>query len=84
MAQDYDLQELRKRINTLEEQVNFLFSHLGVTFIPKSEGDDPRILGFLQKGKMIEAIQIYRELYPDIFLADAKRAVEEIKLRHGL
>lgn len=46
--------------------------------------NDPRIVELLQKGKMIDAIQVYRELFPDTFLADAKRAVEETKLRHGL
>jgi ribosomal protein L7/L12 len=46
--------------------------------------DDARIVGFLQKGKMIEAIQVYRELYPGMSLGDAKRAVEDMKLRYGL
>ncbi len=84
MAQDFDLQELRQRINTLEDQVDFLYKHFGITYVPKPDVDDPRIVELLQKGKMNDAIQVYRELFPDTFLADAKRAVEEIKLRHGL
>ena len=84
MVQDFDYQELRNRINTLEEQVDFLLKHLGLTFVPRSDVDDARIVGFLQKGKMIEAIQVYRELYPGMSLGDAKRAVEDMKLRYGL
>lgn len=84
MIQEYDFQELRRRINTLEEQVDFLLQHFGLTFIPKPDFDDPRIIEFLQKGKVIEAIKVYRDLYPDAELSDAKRAVEEIQARHGL
>lgn len=83
MTQDYDIQELRRRINTLEEQVDFLLRHLGLTFVPEPDSDDPRIIEFLQKGKMIEAIRVYRDLYPNTDLSDAKRAVEEINVKHG-
>lgn len=84
MAQDYDVQELRNRIRTLEDQVDFLYKHFGLTYIPKPDVDDPRIIAMLQKGKLSDAIVVYREIYPEVFLADAKRAVEEIKLKHGL
>lgn len=84
MNLEYDVHELRNRINTLEEQVDFLLKHFGLTFVPKPDVDDPRIIGFLQKGKLVDAIQVYRELYPGVELSDAKRAIEEIKLRHSL
>jgi len=84
MMQDYDILDLRRRINTLEEQVDFLLRHFGLTFVPKAEMDDPRIIEYLQKGKLIEAIKVYRDLYPNTDLSDAKRAVEEIQARHGL
>jgi hypothetical protein len=83
MAQDFEVQELRNRINTLEGQVDFLYKHFAITYVPKPDVDDPRIVGFIQKGKMSDAIQIYRGLFPNSDLVDAKRAVEEIKLRHG-
>lgn len=83
MMQNSDISDLRNRINTLEEQVDFLLTHFGLTFVPRPEMDDPRIIDYLQKGKLIEAIKIYRDLYPNTELSDAKRAVEEIQARHG-
>lgn len=82
--QDYDFQDLQNRINTLEEKMDYVYKHLQLTFIPKPDVDDPRIVELIQKGKMIQAIQLYCELHPNTYLADAKRDVEEIKLRHGL
>jgi hypothetical protein len=83
MILDYDFQELRKHVITLEDKIDFLFQNLGITYIPRTYGEDPRILEMLQKGNMTEAIKIYRELYA-ASLADAKRAVEELQRKHGL
>ena len=84
MDQGFELHELRNRVITLEEQVDFLLKHFGLTYYPKPEFDNPKIIELLRKRKMIEAIQAYHLMYPGIDLADAKRAVEEIKLRNGL
>lgn len=83
MVQESELRDLRHWIDTLEEQVDFLLNHFGLTFYPKPDMDDSRIVLLLQEGKIIEAIKKYREFYPRSELADAKRAVEEIKMRHG-
>ncbi|HNR02787.1 MAG TPA: hypothetical protein PKK59_09650 [Anaerolineaceae bacterium] len=83
MMQEYDLHELRRRINTLEGQVDFLLHHFGLTYVPQTDVVDPRIIEFLKRGKMIEAIKVFRDLYPDTDLSDAKRAVEEIQSRHN-
>jgi hypothetical protein len=84
MVSDQDFQQLRSRVLQLEDQVAFLYKHLGVTFVPEAGlGDDPRIVDLLQKGKTIDAIKVYREL-TRCGLADAKRGVEDIQRRLGL
>ena len=84
MVSEQDLLALRRRVVQLEGQVAFLYKHLGVTFVPESApGDDPRIIEQLQKGNLIEAIKLHRELY-DSGLAEAKQAVEEMQGRLGL
>ena len=75
---------LRSRILHLEAQVDFLYRHLGLTFVEQnSPDDDPRILEALRRNNMIEAIKVYREIN-DIGLAEAKAAVEAIRARHGI
>ena len=75
---------LRSRILHLEAQVDFLYRHLGVTFLEQnSPDDDPRILEALRRNNLIEAIKVYREIN-DIGLAEAKAAVEAIRARHGI
>ena len=75
---------LRSRIVHLEAQVDYLYKHLGVTFVEQSNPeDDPRILDALRKNNLIEAIKIYREIN-NVGLAEAKTAVEGIRARYGI
>lgn len=75
---------LRSRIIHLEAQMDFLYRHLGVTYVEQnSPDDDPRILDALRKNNVIEAVKIYREIN-DIGLAEAKAAVDAIRARHGI
>jgi hypothetical protein len=89
MPTDHDIDMLRDRIVHLEDQVAFLYKHLGIALSSGAvPGDDPRILGALKKGNTLEAIKVYRELYSSatvtVSLDEAKRAVEEIKRRQGI
>ncbi len=75
---------LRSRINHLEAQMDFLYRHLGVTYVEQnSPDDDPRILDALRRNNVLEAIKYYREIN-DIGLPEAKAAVEAIRAKHGL
>jgi ribosomal protein L7/L12 len=75
---------LRSRIVHLEAQVDFLYRHLGVTFVEQNNPeDDPRILDALHKNNVIEAIKIYREIN-NVGLTEAKIAVDAIRARHGV
>ena len=75
---------LRQRIVRLEAQVDFLYRHLGVTFVEEVHAsDDPKIIAVLRSNNMIEAIKLYREKH-DVGLAEAKIAVEEMRQRLGI
>ncbi len=75
---------LRSRINHLEAQMDFLYRHLGVTYVEQnSPDDDPRILDALRRNNVLEAIKYYREIN-DIGLPEAKAAVEAIRAKHGI
>ena len=84
MPTEQEYIDLRNRLIHLEGQVAFLYKHLGVTFVPETSlTDDPRIIEQLQKGNLLEAMKIPREIY-NTSMTDAKQAVEEIKGRLGL
>lgn len=83
-VEQQEINLLRSRINHLEAQVDFLYRHLGVTYVENnSPDDDPRIIDALRKNNVIEAIKYYREIN-DIGLAEAKAAVEAIRVRRGI
>lgn len=84
MVTDEAIGLLRMRVKQLESQVEFLYKHLGVTYISEpGPDDDPRIIEQLKKGNMLEAIKIHRELTGS-GLAEAKMAVENLKGRLGI
>jgi ribosomal protein L7/L12 len=84
MATELEIHNLRERVIHLEGQVAFLYNHLGLTFVPEASPlDDPRIIEQLQKGNMIEAVKIHRQLFNSDLL-EAKQAVEELKGRLGI
>lgn len=75
---------LRSRVVHLEAQVDFLYRHLGVTFVePNNPDDDPRVLEALRRNNVIEAVKIYREIN-NVGLGEAKAAVDAIRARHGV
>jgi ribosomal protein L7/L12 len=84
MVTDQAFHDLRNRVIKLDGQVAFLYEHLGITFVPETQvTDDPRIIEQLQKGNLIEAIKIHRQLN-DSSLEEAKKAVEEMQGRLGI
>ena len=75
---------LSRRIAILENQVAFLYRHLGVEFpreLPVEE--DPQVIELLRNGKKMEAISIVRER-TGYGLKDAKDAVEAVQRKYNL
>lgn len=84
-SQEYqEISLLRGRISKLEAQIQFLYKHLGVTFVPEAvANDDAEIVEYLKKGDVMRAIRAHRSTY-NSDLAQAKAAVDVIRSRVGL
>ena len=84
-SQEYqEISLLRGRISKLEAQIQFLYKHLGVTFVPEAvANDDEEIVEYLKKGDVMRAIRAHRSTY-NSDLAQAKAAVDDIRSRVGL
>ncbi len=84
MSTDTELYDLRQRIVRLEGQVEYLYKRLGINIdVDTASTDDPGVIAALQKGNLIEAIKVYRQIY-NVGLAEAKSAVEAMRDRRGL
>ena len=75
---------LKGRISRLEARLEFLYRHLGVTFVEDARpADDPRVIEALKANNMLEAIKFYR-MATNAGLEEARSAVEEIRARLGI
>lgn len=74
---DFEIIQLRARVAELEDKVEKLYKHLGLTYNPNAPTEDPRLIAAIRKGNLIEAIKVYREIY-NVGLAEAKAAVEQM------
>jgi hypothetical protein len=81
---EFEVQELRQRVARLEGKLEFLYKHLGVTFVPEpAPDDDPRVIAAIRKGDRLGAVKIYREIH-QVGLEEGLAAVDEIRGRLGL
>jgi ribosomal protein L7/L12 len=81
MSTETELIDLRQRIVRLEGQVEYLYKRLGINIdVEPASVDESEVIVALQKGNLIEAIKVYRQLY-NVGLAEAKTAVENLKYR---
>lgn len=82
MSPESEILALRARVAELEGRVEYLYEHLGITYIQDRSIGDARVIEMLKKGNKIEAIKIYREIY-NVGLAEAKQAVDGMEARLG-
>ncbi len=79
-----EIEILRRLISKLEAHVQFLYKHLGVTFVPEAiTTDEVDIVEYLKKGDVMGAIRTHRSIHGSD-LAEAKAAVDEIRIRAGV
>jgi ribosomal protein L7/L12 len=71
-----EIQELKQRIEKLENQMAFIFKNLQITY---PDEVNPKILELLRQGKKIEAITLYRR-ETGVDLSRAKAFVEELDI----
>lgn len=75
---------LRGRVSRLEARLEFIYKHLGVTFVEDTRmTDDPKVIAALKANNLLEAIKFYR-MATNASLEQAKFAVEEIRARLGI
>jgi ribosomal protein L7/L12 len=75
---------LKGRVSRLEARLEFLYKHLGVTFVEETRlTDDPKVIAALKANNLLEAIKSYRAA-TNASLDEAKSAVEEMRARLGI
>lgn len=78
MVTETEVQQLRSRVNELEDRLKFLYRRLNIEYAdPNSDPImSPKIQDALKSGNKIEAIKIYREL-TGVGLAEAKDVIDK-------
>jgi hypothetical protein len=75
---------LKGRVNKLEARLEFLYNHLGVTFVPDGHtGDNPQVIAALKANNMLEAIKLYR-MATNSSLEQARLGIQEMRTRLGI
>ena len=77
MITETEIQQLRSRVNELEDRLKFIYRRLNIEYAdPNSDPVlSPQIQDALRRGNKIEAIKIYREL-TGVGLAEAKQVID--------
>lgn len=79
-----EIAQLKGRLSQLEARLEFLYRHLGVTFVAHTRpGDDPRVIEALKANNMLDAIKAYR-MATNAGLEEAKIGIEEMRGRLGI
>lgn len=78
MVTETEVQQLRSRINELEDRIKFLYRRLNLDYMDPNSSPvlSPQIQDALRRGNKIEAIKIYREL-TGVGLAEAKDVIDK-------
>jgi ribosomal protein L7/L12 len=78
MVTETEVQQLRSRVNELEDRLKYLYQRLNIDYV--DPGSDPvlspQVQEALRRGNKIEAIKIYREL-TGVGLAEAKDVIDK-------
>jgi ribosomal protein L7/L12 len=78
MITETEIQQLRSRVNEMEDRLKALYRHLNLEYAdPGSDpAMSPQVQDALRRGNKIEAIKIYREM-TGVGLAEAKNAIDK-------
>ena len=77
MITETEIEQLRSRVNELEDRLKVLYRHLHLEYADSAADpiQSPQLQAALRSGNKIEAIKIYREL-TGLGLVEAKQAIE--------
>jgi hypothetical protein len=75
---------LEGRVSRLEARLEYIYRHLGVTFVEDVHPtDDPQVIEALKANNILAAIKFYR-LGNNASLEEAKAAIEAMRGRLGI
>jgi hypothetical protein len=75
---------LKGRVSKLEAHLEFIYKHLGVTFVEDTRlSDDPKVVAALKANNLLDAIKFYR-MATNTSFEEAKAGVEEMRTRLGM
>ncbi len=84
MISEEDYARVRDHVYKLQAQVDFLYQHLGLRFVPAETGmEDPRVVNALKKDNLLLAMKFYRETH-NCDTQEARDAVLTIKGKLGI
>ena len=75
---------LKGHISRLEARLEFVYQHLGITFVEDTRPtDDPKVVAALKANNLMEAIKLYR-MATNAGMDEARSAIEEMRGRLGI
>lgn len=79
MITETEVQQLRSRVNELEDRLKILYRHLNLEYSDSAADPllSPQIQAAIRSGNKIEAIKIYREM-TGLGLAEAKAVIDSV------
>jgi ribosomal protein L7/L12 len=81
MITETEVQQLRSRVNELEDRLKVLYRHLNLEYSDDPNSNpmlSPQIQDALRRGNKIEAIKLYREM-TGVGLAEAKAVIDKAR-----
>lgn len=82
MQVEVEIAQLRSRVAQLEAQMTFLYTHLGVTYVPNLDIINQPVIDLLKTGHYMDAMKAYMDIHK-ASLSNAKVAVDALNQKHG-
>ena len=82
MQVEVEIAQLRSRVAQLEAQLAFLYTHLGVTYVPNPDIINHPVIDLLKTGHYMDAMKAYMDSHK-ASLSNAKAAVDALNKKYG-
>lgn len=75
-----EIAQLRSRVSQLEARLDYLFTHLNVSYVPDPDALNAPVIELLENGDYMSALRTYRDIHR-VGLAEAKEAIDALQAR---
>ena len=82
MQVEVEIDQLRSKVAQLEAQMTFLYTHLGVTYVPNPDIINQPVIDLLKTGHYMDAMKAYMDIHK-ASLGNAKAAVDALNQKYG-